>query len=147
MKHTKPLLSLAAAAALACGSAAADMALPPVQHQGAVSYRTGGIGESEANAMKQQAARYPLALEFVEQAGKRGEYSAGEQVKIDNAAGETVLSTTAGGPFMLVNLPDGHYRVSAVDDGHREVRDVNLSGKSHQRVAFVWPAQEVQHVD
>lgn len=147
MKRTKSLLTIAAAAALACGSAAAGMALPPVQHEGAVSYETGGIGAAEAQAMKQQARHYPLALEFVEQAGKRGEYSAGEQVRIDNAAGKTVLSATAGGPFMLVNLPDGRYRISAVDDGHREVRNVTLSGKPHERVAFVWPASEIRHVD
>jgi hypothetical protein len=143
MKSIRSVLPLAAAAALACGSAGASMALPAVQHEGTVSYLTGGVGLDEAQAMKQQAVHYPLALEFVEQAGQRGEYSAGEQVQIRNASGKTVLSATAGGPFMLVNLPDGRYRVSAVDDGHREVRNVTLSGK-HDRVAFVWPAQEIQ---
>lgn len=143
MRSIASTLPLAAALAFACGGAAAAMA-PPVEHDGAVSYQTGGVGLGESQAMKQLAAHYPLELEFVEQAGKRGEYSAGEQVRISNASGKTVLSATADGPFMLVNLPDGRYRISAVDAGHREVRGVTLSGKPHDRVAFVWPAQEIE---
>jgi hypothetical protein len=143
MRSIHSVLPLAAALALACGGAAASVA-PPVERQGAVSFQTGGIGADESQAMKQLAAHYPLELEFVEQAGKRGEYSAGEQVRISDDAGRTVLKATAAGPFMLVNLPDGRYRVSAADDGHREVRAVTLSGKPHDRVAFVWPAQEIE---
>jgi opacity protein-like surface antigen len=128
------------AAVLTGAPAAADTEEPPVEHYGSVSYQTGGVGVDEAKLMRQQERNYPLALEFIEQAGKRGEYSAGENVKIQDAQGKTVLSVTADGPFMLVNLPDGRYKVSAGDGGRTQVRQLDLQGKPHDRVAFVWPA-------
>jgi len=136
--------SLALIFGTATAAASANTALPPVEHYGAIAYRTGGVGIDEAKAMKADAQRYPLTLEFVEQAGKVGEYSAGELVKIQGAHNRTVFTAKAGGPFMLVNLPDGKYRITASDGRYNKVRNVDIAGKTHDRVAFVWPARQVE---
>lgn len=130
--------------AAAVGTASADSSLPAVKYSGSVAYQTGGIGVAEAQAMKSAAQTYPLTLEFVEQNGRIGEYSAGEQVTIQDAHNSPVLTAQAQGPFMLVDLPDGNYTVTASAAGHEEVRHIDLAGKPHDRIAFVWPANEVE---
>lgn len=145
MKVPKPVAIGAVGFIAAMISVAASAIMPPVEHFGAIQYRTGGIGIDEAKAMRDEARSYPLTLEFVEQLNnKHDEYSADEHVVIENASGKTVLSAQTGGPFMLVDLPHGEYKIQASAAGHQEVRHVDLKGKAHDRVAFVWPAKEVE---
>ncbi len=144
MHPTRRALSLLLGISLSAAATRARASVPAVEHYGTVAYQTGGVGIDEAQAMKREARHYPLALEFVEQAGAVGEYSADEQVTIQGAHDNTVFAARAEGPFMLVDLPDGRYRITAVADGHPQLRTVDLSGKPHDRVAFVWPAQEIE---
>jgi hypothetical protein len=44
----------------------AESDLPPERVQGVVSFRSGGIGTDQQDAMKLAAASYPLELQFVE---------------------------------------------------------------------------------
>lgn len=123
------------------GMAPASGALPQLKHEGQVSYRTGGIGSNESNALKLDEGNHPLILEFIEtvQNGK-GAYSSGEQVTIKTAKGSTIFTANSDGPFMLVDLPNGRYAVSATDDGQTQTRWVTVGNKSHQHVTFVWTA-------
>jgi len=117
MQRSKLAFAAATAAAslLATGpTIAATMSnLPPEATQGAVTYRSGGVGESEAMAMKHAQASYPLSLEFVQRAHPRDEYLAYADVTIKDGAGHTMLDAIAQGPYLLARLPDGKYTVMA----------------------------------
>ncbi len=70
MKRAIPLAFAATilAGAVPAMSMTMESSLPPSFRQGAVSYRSGGIGINEAKAMEKAASRYPLSLEFVKRA-------------------------------------------------------------------------------
>src|SRR5512146_3358400 len=120
MKKRIPLSIAAGAllwALLGAANPAAAIAspdLPPEHQQGAVAYRTGGIGEDESRAMREAARQYPLTLEFVSRTGEeRGGYLADVDVSIKDNHGRQVLQAKAAGPFLLARLPAGQYMVTA----------------------------------
>ena len=142
MKVNSSLIAAAIAAsglAFTANAIAAPMSHLPATHtQGDVSYLSGGIGQSEAAAMKHIARRYPLELEFVLKAKPKAEYLADVKVNIKDAHDKVVLDTTAGGPFLLAKMPAGKYTVSADRDGKVEHRQVEIAANAHRRVIFEW---------
>jgi hypothetical protein len=115
---------------------AADLsALPPAQTQGNITYITGGVGQPESTAMKAAAGRYDLALMF---ANRSREFLADVKVDITDSRGTRVLDITSG-PILLVDLPDGRYTVHADVAGSPIVKHINVRGRHHQQVAYVWP--------
>lgn len=109
------------------------------QTQGNVSYMCGGVGQNEAEYMKQAARDYDVMLTF---ASRSGAYLADVDVSIANARGETVLETRCEGPIMLVSLPRaGTYRVHAETAGHDVRQTIRSSGKGQRSYVFRWPEQ------
>jgi len=124
--------------ALAGVLSTAQAAMPPVQHQGAIEYVSGGIGIDESESMKAASSSYPLALTFAAQRGGKADYVADVTVAIRDAQGKAVLQTTAQGPYMLVKLPAGNYRISATFDGKAQEREVTVQGSGTARAMFEW---------
>jgi len=114
--------------------------LPAEQHQGSVAYLTGGVGKREAQAFKQAAGRFPLALEFVERPGKgkHDEFVAGVDVKLIDPHGKTVLSTKSDGPYLLARVPSGRYTVAASYDGKSLKRPVDVKPNATHPVVLEW---------
>lgn len=113
--------------------------LPPEHTNGSITYMSGGIGSDRAAAMKREASRFPLGLEFVQ--GKKDQhamYLADVQVTIKNAADRILLETHSDGPYLLASLPDGHYTISAEHAGKSEMRQVHVEQGKHQMVVFDW---------
>jgi len=129
-------------ASIPCAALAATQApLPAERHEGPVAFITGGIGQDEAKAFERAEKRFPLALEFVNRAGKRDEFLAGTNVKVTDAHGKAVLSTAADGPFLLARMPKGRYTVAATHDGKTLTRHVTVGGKTSRPVVFEWKAK------
>lgn len=120
----------------AIGAPASDV--PTAQKQGEVTYLSGGIGQTEANAIKHVAKNYPLELEFLAKAKPKDEYLADVKVEIKDAHDKTVLNATSDGPFLLAKMPVGKYTISADHDGKIEHRQIVLAAKEHRRVVFEW---------
>lgn len=141
MKHAsmmKPLFTaLALFACTQCAFAAADF-LPPAQHQGDVTFLSGGIGLSESTAIRTAMQHYPLTLEFAGRGQSGNVYLANIPVEISDMHGHAVLKTTAAGPFLLASLPGGQYRVTARYSGKDESRDVRISPSAHIHELFLW---------
>lgn len=112
--------------------------LPPERTQGNVSYMSGGIGSGESTAMRKEEARFPLTLEFVENATPKPEYLANVDVTIRDHANKLVLNTVADGPYLLAKVPPGKYTVTAVSDGKTKTRVVNLSTDKQEEVLMEW---------
>jgi hypothetical protein len=115
-----------------------DMApLPPQQMQGDVTYITGGVGQEEAMTMRKEAARFPLSLEFIRNAGPNVEFLADINVTITDQQGRTVLATMSDGPMLLANVPAGKYTVTADDHGLAKARNVVVTGRP-EHLVFEW---------
>jgi hypothetical protein len=125
---------------LSTAAAAISNANLPAEHtNGLVTYTSGGVGSDQAVAMKRDASRFPLGLEFVQ--GKKDQhamYLADVQVTIKNAAGRVLLDKRSDGPYLLASLPDGHYTISAEHAGKREMRQVQVEHGKHQMFVFDW---------
>lgn len=124
---------------LALNAAGAPATRMPATHQqGDVTYITGGVGQTEADAIKHVAKYYPLELEFLLKAKPKDEYLSDVKVRIKNAHDKMVLNVTADGPFLLAKMPAGKYTVSAERNGKIEHRQIEIAAKEHRRVVFEW---------
>ena len=136
----RSVVTVAALVALGTGTASAygvDLGtLPPESIQGDVKYITGGVGSDEAEAMRQAASRYPLAIELAARASPRAAYVANVTIDIRDTHGRTVLSTTTDGPFLLASLPPGRYTINAQLEGQSQQKTVAIGNGAHQHVMF-----------
>lgn len=113
--------------------------LPPEHQQGAIAWRSGGVGQDEAQAMQAAAGQYPLQLEFVvREGGGHGAFIAGVDVAIRDRAGRQMLQATTDGPFLLARLPTGRYVVTATYENTRRERRVAVPAIGSERVVFDW---------
>ncbi len=112
--------------------------VPATHKEGAVTYLMGGIGQTEADAIKHVAKYYPLELEFLLKAKPKDEYISDVKVRIKDTHDKMVLNVTADGPFLLAKMPAGKYTVSAERNGRVEHRQIVIAAKEHRRVVFEW---------
>jgi hypothetical protein len=146
MNRTKPMLSalfvasLLAAPAMGAGEDVVPGPLPAERTQGQVTYITGGVGQEEAAAMRLQAQRFPLSLEFIKAAKPSAEFLSGVNVTIKDQQGKTVLSTVSDGPILLARIPPGRYTVTATaqDQVEAKQRNVVLAERKPERIVFQW---------
>lgn len=105
-------LALTVAAAVGCaaqGIAGVAGATPqPVTYRGN-AIMSGGVGEDEREAMRQEIAPFNLWLMFVEQG--TGNYSAGVKVTLTDANASPVVDAVSDGPWLFVHVPPGRYTV------------------------------------
>ena len=124
--------------------AAVASTLPPRNVNGNVRYVTGGVGADEAEAMRQAAAHYPLAIELAARpvpsdSYPRDVYLASVRVEIRDAEGQSLISTTTDGPILLASLPAGRYTIDAEIRGVSQHRSVTVGNGTPQRVLFEFP--------
>ena len=141
MRPKRIAATLLAACIPGAALAATQTLLPAERYEGPVAFITGGIGKDEAKAFERAEKRFPLALEFVDRAGKRDEFIAGANVKVTDAHGKAVLSTTVDGPFLLAKVPSGRYTVAATYGGKKMTRHVSVAGRTRHPVVFEWKAK------
>lgn len=142
MRHPRMIVTaaLTAAGMLAIGPALAMSVpnLPPEETQGPVTFRTGGVGDTEASAMRLAESNYPLSLEFIQRARPKNEFLAYADVTIKDQRGNTVLKTFSDGPFLLAKLPDGTYTVMAKEGEKTETQHVTVAAGKPQHLVFAW---------
>lgn len=118
--------------------------MPQPQTAGDVTYLCGGIGETEANYMQQQAKNYDMKLSF---ASASGAYLANVDVDIRGPQGDSILQASCDGPIMLVDVPrSGTYRVVADASGFEQRRTVRVNAGRTQtasNVVITWPRNVV----
>jgi hypothetical protein len=120
--------------------AAPPYTLPPEQTQGMVTYRRGGIGQSEAQAFAAAAKHYPLTLEFAVKHAPRAVFTADVHVTIHDAHGKCLLDTHSDGPFVLAKLPAGYYTVTAEQQGQTLMKTVRVLPTKPTHVLFLLAA-------
>ena len=145
MKIVQRLLPAALAfAGLAIAPALPAQAdLPRQEHmQGSIAYVSGGIGEDEAQAMKQAAASYPLTLELAAPSGgPHDEYVSDAKVEIRDRQGNAILSTRTEGPLVLIRLPSGTYTVDVAWNGAVKHKTIDIDTGKRQHVVLEFPRE------
>ena len=119
---------------------------------GNVTYLSGGVGDSEAEAIRAIAKSYALEVVFVQKLKQREEFLASVKVKIQDHHHNLVLDINTEGPYLLANLPAGHYQVIAEHNGVVKQQWLMLGDTSknndshkktaHKKIVFWWPILE-----
>ena len=130
--------AVAAAALMANAGLAQAMAAPRPVTQGQATYVNGGIGQTEADAIRRMAPKWPLQMTFSERHQGRDEFVAGVKLRVTGKDGRTVVDVHDGGPMLLLKLPDGHYTVKAEYDGHVKTQRVDIAAGHHDSIGFLW---------
>lgn len=115
--------------------AAAQEGVPEMKTMGGISYTSGGIGETERDAMRQQAKDYNLRLSF---AVHSGAYLSDVKVDIRDAKGHTLVDDVSDGPWFFAKLAPGKYKVTAEANGKTLTRVVSMAKGRHVSADMVW---------
>lgn len=118
-----------------------EAALKP-EMVGDITYISGGIGESEAEMMRDLAKDYPLEMVFVQKLKQHEEFLANVIVKIQDTRKSVLLDVVTEGPYLFAKLPSGKYLVTAELNGDVKRQWVRVGGKKHQKIVFWWPILE-----
>lgn len=140
--RARPLLSALVAATSAAATlawASTNPELPVVHREGPVAYVTGGSTLGQERAMQDEAAQYPLELQFLWGRGAKETPVTVSHWSIRDGYGHEVAAGKEGGPILLASLPDGRYVVSATYDGNIVNRVVRVSRGVHDDVLLEWP--------
>jgi hypothetical protein len=109
--------------------------LPQIQHQGDVSYVSGGVGQDESKALERDRSHWPLSMQFT---GPGSDFLADVHVRIVDVHNNEVLHADSLGPFMLVKLRPGRYTVHATYKNRDHTKTVNIASKGSTQAAFYW---------
>lgn len=112
--------------------------LPQIQHQGDVSFVSGGVGLDESKALQHAQSQWPLSMRFT---GPGSDFLADVHVRVVDAHNGDVLSATSRGPYMLVKLRPGRYTVHAQYKDHDQTKSVTVPAKGTAKAAFYWNTQ------
>lgn len=110
-----------------------------VETVGNITYISGGVGKSAAEAMRSVAKDYALEVVFVQKQGQIEEFLAEVNLQIQDAKKNVVLDVVTDGPYLLANLPQGRYLVIAEYEGSVKRQWVRIGIKQHKKIVFWWP--------
>lgn len=126
--------------------------LPAPITAGNVTYISGGVGDSEAEALRAIAENYALEVVFIQKLKQREEFLASVKVQIQDHHHHIVLDINTEGPYLLANLPAGHYQITAEHNGVikqqwlmlADIANNNNRHKktAHRKIVFWWPIVE-----
>lgn len=95
-----------------------------VEHQGDVTYVSGGIGVDERAWMSAHAKAYNARLTFAQVPG--GAFLSDVQVSLTPVGGGRTTTITTNGPMLYMQLPAGRYRLTAMADGSTAKRTLSV---------------------
>jgi hypothetical protein len=125
--------------AIAAGFLGIALAQTPAfaQHGRHAQYLTGGVTKEEADELRQQAAGFPLEVQFARRTQEGNAFAADVAVRIVDAGGRTVLEVPAAQPILLANVAPGRYTIEATFDGQMKRQAVTV-GRGHAQASFLW---------
>jgi hypothetical protein len=122
------------------GALAQTPVTPAVPAAGQMGYLNGGIGEEQADLMRDMSSQFPVRFTFSRHNGTHNtnEFVADVRLRVVDSAGQTVLNLAQQGPIFLLRLPEGAYTVEAEHNGELKSRRFQVVSGRHQEIAFSW---------
>lgn len=97
----------------------------------------GGIGDDEAQTMRDEARNYNLQLLFAEQGS--GAYLADITLTLVDGRGQTVVAAESAGPWFFARVPPGRYELRAESGGKRQTRALTVGKSGATKAVLYWP--------
>jgi hypothetical protein len=112
--------------------------LPEVQTRPEMSCMIGGVGSDESKALRAEAKKWPLNIEFSEHMGNKDAWVSGVRLKIMDAKKNTLFEESCNGPIFLAKLATGTYDIVASYQGVEKKRQIKIEDGKSQRVSINW---------
>jgi len=129
-------IAITASLLLANAAWSEDSALPEVHQSGDIRYISGGIGSDESKAIKAEAPKYALTLNFITRIDGHDSFDAPDELTILKADGAPVLDIKPDGPYLLLDLPPGSYKITAGSADQSSTQTVQIVRGAHKQVTF-----------
>ena len=112
--------------------------LPEVQARPEMSCMIGGIGADESKALRAEAKKWPLNIEFSERLGNKDVWVSGVRLKIMDAKKNTLFEESCNGPIFLAKLAPGTYHIVASYQDVEKKRQIKIENGKSERVSMNW---------
>lgn len=104
--------------------------------EGEINFLSGGVGQSEREALKDMGKDYPLKLIF---SNRNGEYLAGVMVKILDQKDKPIFTTISDGPWLFINIPPGTYNMEVNFKGkQKRISQIKIEKGSQKVFSLQW---------
>lgn len=137
MKWNIPRKSMLTLAVMAFGMPTFAQ-LPEVQTRSEMSCMMGGIGSDESKALRVEAKKWPLNIEFSERLEGADAWVSGVRLKIIDAKKNTLFEESCNGPLFLAKLAPGTYDIVASYQGIEKKRQIKIVDGKSERVSMNW---------
>lgn len=112
--------------------------IPSTKYSEGLAFISGGVGESESEAILAEAKYWPLLLELSQLEQGRGVWIFGAQVQIFNMMQQSVFDALSDGPYILINLKPGQYRIQASYQGVLQTKAVEILADESKKLSIFW---------
>ncbi len=116
--------------------------LPEIQSRSNLSCVMGGIGLDESQSMREEAKKWPLAIEFSEHVDKRDAWISGARLVIINKNGKTIFDESSNGPMFLAKLAPGKYQLIASYQGVSKKKIIEIQEGKTLKESFNWQSKK-----
>ena len=112
--------------------------LPELQVRSSMSCMIGGVGSDESKALRAEAKKWPLNIEFSEHLENKDVWISGVRLKIMDAKKNTIFEESCNGPIFLAKLAPGTYDIAASYRGIEKKRQIKIEDGKSERVNMNW---------
>lgn len=123
---------------LAAFSSSSFAQLPELQVRSSMSCMIGGVGSDESKALRAEAKKWPLNIEFSERLDNKDAWISGVRLKIMDAKKNTIFEESCNGPIFLAKLAPGTYDIVASYQGIEKKRQIKIEDGKSERVNMNW---------
>ena len=116
--------------------------LPEIQSRSNLSCMMGGVGLDESQSMREEAKKWPLAVEFSEHMGKTDAWISGARLTIINKNGKTIFDEPCNGPMFLAKLAPGKYQLIASYQGVSKKKTIEIQEGKSLKESFNWQGKK-----
>ena len=111
-------------------------AAPPAKTSNGITYRTGGVGKEERDALHVATKSYPLKVVLA--GSGEGAFVADATLRIADSGGRTLLEASEVGPLFFADVPSGTYTIEAALRGQAQKKSVSVKKGKQTAVQFRW---------
>ena len=116
--------------------------LPEIESRSNLSCMMGGVGLDESQSMREEAKKWPLAVEFSEHMDKTDAWISGARLTIINKNGKTIFDEPCNGPMFLAKLAPGKYQLIASYQGVSKKKTIDIQEGKSLKESFNWQGKK-----
>lgn len=112
--------------------------LPEIQTRTNMTYMMGGIGSDESRALRAEARKWSLNIEFSERQENKDVWISDVYLKIIDANKKVIFEELCNGPIFLAKIPPGTYDIIATYQGIDKKLQIKIVDKKTERISINW---------